>query len=351
MIPSIDLTTNYRSSRIIKGGWQLAGGHGNIDNEQAILDMTAFAEAGITTFDCADIYTGVEELIGQFKAYYQDHYGVEKTKEIKVHTKFVPDLSVLSEISKIDVERAIDTSLSRLQVEQLDLVQFHWWDYAIPRYIEVAGYLNELQKKGKIANIGVTNFDILHLDEMVRSGANIISNQVQYSMLDNRPEHGLVEFCIKNSIKLLCYGTVAGGFLSNRTVNLPEPHEPFENRSLTKYKLIIDEAGGWSAFQEMLSLLEKIARAKQVSITALACRYILEKSGVACTIVGARNARHLADLTKIFEFDLSAQEIRKVDAIQKRLQALPGDIYSLERDKNRKHAKIMKYDINTKRQA
>nr|MBP9105957.1 aldo/keto reductase [Gemmatimonadaceae bacterium] len=62
----IDLAPSYRISRLIKGGWQLAGGHGTIDRAQAIADMQAFAEAGITTFDCADIYTGVEELIGEF---------------------------------------------------------------------------------------------------------------------------------------------------------------------------------------------------------------------------------------------------------------------------------------------
>ena len=54
------LTPEYTISRVIKGGWQLAGGHGTIDHEQALHDMLLYVEKGITTFDCADIYTGVE---------------------------------------------------------------------------------------------------------------------------------------------------------------------------------------------------------------------------------------------------------------------------------------------------
>ena len=64
----IDLAPGYRISRLIKGGWQLAGGHGPVAHAHALADMAAFVEAGITTFDCADIYTGVESLIGRFRA-------------------------------------------------------------------------------------------------------------------------------------------------------------------------------------------------------------------------------------------------------------------------------------------
>ncbi|HEX6093221.1 MAG TPA: aldo/keto reductase, partial [Dongiaceae bacterium] len=58
------LRPGYEISRVIRGGWQLAGGHGAVDRAAAVEDLAAFYEAGIVTFDCADIYTGVEELIG-----------------------------------------------------------------------------------------------------------------------------------------------------------------------------------------------------------------------------------------------------------------------------------------------
>ena len=67
MLTRIELAKGYEISRIIKGGWHLAGDHGVIDPDQAVRDMAAFVEGGITTFDCADIYTGVEAMIGRLK--------------------------------------------------------------------------------------------------------------------------------------------------------------------------------------------------------------------------------------------------------------------------------------------
>src|SRR5262249_48913109 len=123
------LRPGYEISRVIRGGWQLAGGHGAVDRRTAVDDLIASAEAQITTFDCADIYTGVEEIIGEFRTAYRNKHGAEALARIKVHTKFVPDLDVLARISKTHVASVIDQSLRRLRTERLDLVQFHWWDY------------------------------------------------------------------------------------------------------------------------------------------------------------------------------------------------------------------------------
>ena len=78
-VERIELAPGSSISRIIKGGWHLAGGHGNIDPDQAVRDMAGFVEAGITTFDCADIYTGVEELIGRFRVQFP-----ELAKEVQI---------------------------------------------------------------------------------------------------------------------------------------------------------------------------------------------------------------------------------------------------------------------------
>src|ERR1700676_4120879 len=88
MIPRCTLSDGYSISRIVKGGWHLAGHHGPVDPAGACKDMASFVEAGITTFDCADIYTGVEALIGDFRRAYP---GLARL--VQVHTKFVPDLS------------------------------------------------------------------------------------------------------------------------------------------------------------------------------------------------------------------------------------------------------------------
>ena len=340
------LKKGYSISPIIKGGWQLAGGHGVIDKESAIADMFRFVQCGITTFDCADIYTGVEEMIGEFLRQYRKRYGRTKASAIHIHTKCVPDLDKLSTISKEYIESIIDRSRERLGLQQLDVVQFHWWDFDIPGHMQVMEYLAELQKAGKIRHLAVTNFDMLHLQDVKERGISIVSNQVQYSLLDHRPEHGMVEFCRKNAISLLCYGTLAGGFLSEKYLGIPEPVEPLENRSLTKYKLIINEFGGRRRFQILLKTLSRVAQKHHVTISHVAMKYIIEKPIVAAIIVGARNSAHLRGLEQVFSFDLDEEDKEKIRHVVGSAEGPAGDIYSVERIKNGPHATIMKYNLS-----
>ena len=340
------LTPEHTISRVIKGGWQLGGGHGAVKREQALDDMRAYVEAGITSFDCADIYTGVEELIGEFLRRHRDAMGDGTLPEVQVHTKYVPDLAMLPTLGRKDVEAVIDRSLRRLGVERLDLVQFHWWDYAIAGYVEAAFHLETLRQAGKIKHIGVTNFNVSRLEEILAAGVPVTAHQVQYSMLDRRPERGMVELCERQGIALLCYGTVAGGFLSERYLGVSEPTPPFENRSLVKYKLIIDDFGGWGLFQQLLAALASIAARHNVSIASVASRYVLQKRGVAATIVGARHARHLPDTLRTFGFTLDRADLNAIERITCQALGPVGDVYAAEREKGGRHAAIMKYNLS-----
>jgi aryl-alcohol dehydrogenase-like predicted oxidoreductase len=110
--------------------------------------------------------------------------------------------------------QGIDGSRQRLGVDVLDLVQFYWHDYSNKNYVPAALHLADLQAKGKINQVGVTNFDVARLSEIVDAGVTVVSNQVQFSLLDPRPDNGMVEYCAQKGIALLPYGTVAGGFLT-----------------------------------------------------------------------------------------------------------------------------------------
>lgn len=340
------LTENHNISRVLKGGWQLAGGHGAVDRDQAVEDMATYVRAGITTFDCADIYTGVEELIGVFLRQYGPAIRAGELSPVQVHTKYVPDLNQLPTLTYADTAAIIDRTLMRLGVEQVDLVQFHWWDYDVPGYVEAAQHLQRLQEAGKIKHVAVTNFDAAHLREILAAGVHVRSCQVQYSVLDQRPRADLLELCREQGIYLLCYGTVAGGFLSDRYLEVPEPHEPLENRSLIKYKLIIDDFGGWELFQELLHALRAVADGYGASIAAVATRYVLQQAQVAGAIVGVRHARHLADTLRIFDFTLAAHDLATIDAVIARSSGPLGPVYGLERIKGGRHAGIMKYNLN-----
>jgi aryl-alcohol dehydrogenase-like predicted oxidoreductase len=341
MIPRLALAPDYEISRLIKGGWHLAGGHGDVDPAQATRDMARFVDAGITTFDCADIYTGVEELIGRFRREYPGH-----ARRLRVHTKFVPDLDRLATLDAAYVAGIIDRSLSRLGLERLDLVQFHWWDYATPRYVEVALQLERLRQAGKIDRIGLTNFGTPQVRELLAAGVPVFAHQLQYSLLDDRPAHGMVELCAAHRIALLCYGTVAGGFLSDRWLGVAEPAGPLANRSLTKYRLIIDEFGGWGLFQELLRALRAVADRHGCDVATVATRAVLDLPGVAAAIVGATSAAHLDAHRAIGDLTLTVADQAQIAAVTARRRGPPGDVYTLERDRNGPHGRIMKYELN-----
>lgn len=341
-VPRVELAPGYTIARVVNGGWQLAAGHGGaaVDPGAAVEALIRLAEAGFTTFDCADIYTGVEELLGRFLRVYP------RRGEVQVHTKLVPDRHALPTLARRYVERVIDRSLARLGVERLDLVQLHWWDYEVPGYVEAAGWLDDLRRAGKVRLLGATNFDVRHLGEIVAAGVPIAAHQVQYSLVDRRPENGMADFCAAHGIRLLCYGTIAGGFLSERYLGAPAPAGPLANRSLVKYRLMIDELGGWALYQELLAALGRIAGRHGVAAANVAARWVLDRPQVAAVLVGAKSAAHAASNARIFDAALDDADRRALAAVLARARGPGGDVFGLERQPGGRHAAIMKTELN-----
>jgi aryl-alcohol dehydrogenase-like predicted oxidoreductase len=340
-ISTTELAPAYRASRLIKGCWHLAGGHGEVNQAQAIQDMAAFVEAGLTTFDCADHYIGVEALIGQFRRAYP-----ELAPKLQVHTKCVPDYDRLTSCDRAYLTGIIDRSLERLGVAQLDLVQFHWWNLAQPGYVEALGILSDLRREGKIAHLGLTNFNTAVTREILDAGIPLVSTQVQYSLLDSRPDQGLIALCQERSVQLLCYGTLAGGLLSDAWLGKTEPAEPLANRSHTKYKLIIEDFGGWDLFQELLQALQAIATRHGVGLGDVATRWVIDRPQVASAIMGFTSTRYLPATQGIEALRLDAQDHALLAPLLARRTGPAGDCYDIERDKEGRHGRIMRYNQN-----
>lgn len=348
-IPQTQFTTpDYQISRVIRGNWQLSSSHSQTQDHD--LDtLLHYLENGVTTFDMADIYTGVEELFGAFR----QHVEVNRPDllgAMKVHTKYVPDRGKLPTLSKKDTTEIIDRSLQRLQMDQLDLVQFHWWDYDIPGYLDTLSHLFDLKADGKIREIGVTNFSPDKVREMIDNSLGPASIQLQYSVMDQRPNKAMAELCKKHGVKILCYGTLGGGFLHERWIGQPDPGlngDNHENRSLTKYRWIIEDVGGWEAFQGLLVELKTIGENVGMTIAQVVTRFILESQGVTAVIMGARNEKHLQSTLGVFGLDYSEVTSEAVLQAIEPLKELKGDVYDLERTDAR-HAGIMRYDLNTK---
>ncbi len=330
--------------RVILGCWQLAQGHGReVEEPSEVLEV--HYRAGFRVFDCADIYTGVEHAIGEFTR----THGV-RPEDLRVHTKFVPDLAALPTLGPDDVERAVERSCARLRRERLDLVQFHWWDYEVPGYLEALAALHELQRQGRILAIGLTNFDARKLGEVLAHGVPIASIQCQYSLLDRRPRGDLSEVASRYGVDLLCYGSLAGGLLSDRYLGRGDLGDEHENRSLTKYRLILEEAGGWHALQALLRELRAVADARGSDVASVASSYCLTQRGVRACIVGIRSRRHVSKLVELRDAaPLSDSELGRLEAVRARFPEVPGQVFELERDRGGRHGRVMKYALNEER--
>jgi aryl-alcohol dehydrogenase-like predicted oxidoreductase len=318
MMEKTTLTPDMPICRVLNGMWQVSGGHGRIDPARAVAAMGAYHQAGFTTWDLADHYGPAEDLIGAFRHALGDRAG-----EIQAFTKWVPPLGPMT---RAVVEAAIDVSRRRMAVDRLDLIQFHWWDYRDSRYLDALSHLADLRDAGKIRHLALTNFDTERLGVITDRGIPIVSNQVQYSLVDQRPAARMAGFCEAHGIGLLTYGTLLGGFVSEAWLGRAEPGRgQLPTISQQKYKQMIDAWGGWALFQDLLAALKRLAgKYAGATIATIGARLILDRPAVAGIIIGARLgiAEHIADNARIFDLALEAEDAAGLDPVLARARDL-----------------------------
>jgi aryl-alcohol dehydrogenase-like predicted oxidoreductase len=352
IVPRVGLgeSEGYTHSSIILGGWQLsAGHHDGFKKDVALASMAEHHREGVSTLDCGDIYTGVEALIGE----HVDRVRATGTPNpVQIHTKLVPDLSRLTTVDDRYCQAVLLRSKNRLGLlGPLDLVQFHWWDWAVGDHVEAYSRLCKAREDGGLVrNVGITNYDAEHTKQLLDAGLPVASNQVQYSLVDRRVEGALAPLCVGADVQLLCYGTLAGGFLTDTWVGRAEPSvKELENRSLVKYKLMVDEFGGWAVFQALLQLLRGIADRQCAACTLadIAIAWVLSRPAVGGVILGARNARHLPSTIRAARITLTPVELASVEAFLSDHTTPPvGPFFGLERDRDGPHGRIMRYELN-----
>jgi aryl-alcohol dehydrogenase-like predicted oxidoreductase len=179
--------------------------------------------------------------------------------------------------------------------------------------------LMKLQEQEKIKNIGLCNFDTEHMLDLINEDAPIVSNQVSFSILDTRPLEKMVPASLKHDVKLLTYGGLLGGFISSYWKGKPEPiFDTLTNVSLRKYLPWIQYWGGWKLFQELLTVLDKIAVKHSVSISNVAIRWVLDQPAVGGVIVGVRFglSDHIKDNIQTFSLKLDDEDINAIKVVQ-----------------------------------
>ncbi|KPI40770.1 uncharacterized protein AB675_10725 [Cyphellophora attinorum] len=312
-LPQIERTNlpgSTRSiSRIINGLWQLAGGHDeHVDLASAAGVMDDLIQEGFDTFDMADHYGDAELVVGK-------HNELARTtgnsKSVSF-SKWCPEEDGV--MSFENAEAAVDRALQRMGQERIELMQYHAWNFCDPTYLHNLTHLQRLQKNGKIGLIGLTNTDAAHLKLLLDSGFRIATNQVPTSVIDRRLTRGrLNDICLKHDVGILAYGTLLGGFLSEKWLDQPEPADD-ESKPLN-----------WS----LKKALDKIAKRHGVSISAVACRYVLDIPSVKAIIVGTRltsdSKRYLPRNLETFSVELTEDDRVLIKEAQKGLTDVPGD--------------------------
>jgi aryl-alcohol dehydrogenase-like predicted oxidoreductase/enamine deaminase RidA (YjgF/YER057c/UK114 family) len=314
------LAPGLEISRVLTGLWQIADLEREgrtVETARAVAAMNALADAGFTTFDMADHYGSAELLAGAFR---QGRGG-----GTELLTKWVPPPGP---VSREAARGAVERALGRLRAPALDLLQFHAWSYAHPGWLDALFHLQELKREGLLRHLGLTNFDTAHLQVALASGLEIVSNQVCFSVLDRRPRRRMVELCRTHAVKLLAYGTVGGGWLSDRWLGRDEPDwERTGTWSQMKYGRFLRAVGGWSALQRVLRTLSEVAARHGVSVANVATRFVLEQPGMAGVILGARlgESEHVAENLRLFGFALTEKDHAEIEAVAETLDAIPGE--------------------------
>lgn len=294
--------TDIQISAIIMGAWQ-AGKRGwvSVADEQVVHAMRAAFEAGVTTFDTAEIYGDgySERLVAKALADVRDRV-VYATKVFPTHLKAQ------------QVIEACEGSLKNLQTDYIDLYQIHWPagafnSKAVP-IAETMGALNQLKQQGKIRAIGVSNFSRTELEAALQYG-QIDSLQPPYSLFWRQVEIDAMPFCIENDISILAYSALAQGLLTGKF----GPDHEFPKGDVRANNRLF-QGDLYQQAQAALAELRPIADRYQTTLGNLCLAWLIAQPQT-CAIVGARNAAQSVENAKAADLSLSPEDIAEMDAI------------------------------------
>ncbi|OHF01956.1 aldo/keto reductase [Colletotrichum orchidophilum] len=270
----------FRLPRLFTGLWQMSSpSWGSAPTSKIIAQFSKHTEAGLSAFDMADHYGDAEIIFGRFRSSYPFRDSTFAATKYCVFNAMT--------VTRAVVQANVAERCRRLQTDKIDLLQFHWQFYEDPQYVDALRFLEE---DPRVKTLGLCNFDTEHLEVAINQGVKIHSNQVQFSLIDSRPEVRMGKVCQDNEIKLLTYGTLCGGFLAEKWLGKGQPdlYDEAITPSQRKYYAMIRSWGGWDLFQDLLKVLKTIASIYSVSVSNIATRWVLDFPYVGAVIVGTR---------------------------------------------------------------
>jgi aryl-alcohol dehydrogenase-like predicted oxidoreductase len=305
--------SGLRVSEMAYGNWITHASQ--VEEEQATACVHAALDAGITTFDTADIYaaTKAEEVLGRALRG-QRREGLEIFT--KVYWPTGPGNNDRG-LSRKHIMESCHGSLRRLGVDYIDLYQAHRYDYATPLE-ETLRAFDDLVRQGKVLYVGVSEWRAEEIQEAVDIAAQmgfdrIVSNQPQYSMLWRVIEPEVVPTCESNGIGQIVWSPLAQGVLTGKY----RPGEPAPEGSRAT------DAQGSAFIKRLMSdeiltavqNLRPLAEQNGMSMAQLALAWVLQNPNVSAAIIGATRPEQIADNVKASGVRLDEETLRAIDEV------------------------------------
>jgi aryl-alcohol dehydrogenase-like predicted oxidoreductase len=272
--------TDISVSVVAMGCWAIVGDStwGAQDEATSLATIHAALDASINFFDTAELYGDgySESLLGKALAA-RRHEAVIASKVSAAH------------LAPGEVRQACERSLRRLNTDYLDLYQIHWPNAEIP-LAETVGALEELRAEGKVRAIGVCNFGIGDLGDLLATGS-AATNQLPYSLLWRAIEYGIQQKCVENDIGILCYSPLVQGLLTGKFASaddVPAGRARTRHFSRERPQTRHTEAGCESETFAAIDRVRQISDEVSAPMSRVALSWLLQRPGVTAVLAGAR---------------------------------------------------------------
>ena len=310
--------TGIEVSRMALGCWPFAGGRvwGTQDDDDSISAVHASLDAGVTFFDTAEGYSddsNSEEVLGRALVGRRDE-AVIATKIGNAHLH--PSMVV----------EHCEASLERLQTDYIDLYQIHWPNHDVP-IEDTMAELIKLQDSGKVRALGVCNFGVRDVKDILECGA-IVTNQLPYNLIWRALEFAIKPTCVANNVGIICYSPLQQGLLTGRYAtpgDVPAGLSRTRHFNRDREQAIHGEEGCEEETFAAIAAVLKIAEEAGEHPAKVSLAWLLAQKGVTSLLVGARNAEEVALNTPAFDYDLPLAVVDALSVATENLKQILGE--------------------------
>jgi len=286
--------------------------------KESVDILNAYASHGGNFIDTADVYGDSEEVLGRWlQTVKRDDYVI--ATKVRGRTGMSPNDVGLS---RKHIFANVENSLKRLQTNFIDLYQVHTWDPETPLH-ETFRALDDLVRVGKVRYIGISNFTAYQLQktiDLVKTNGweSIVCLQPQYNLMCRSTEWDLMKVCINEGVGVIPWSPLAGGLLSGRITKettAPEPGSRVAWAEKAGWKPTSFSAHSNDQDFAIVETLQKMSKDTGHSCAQIAIRWLMQKPGVTCPIIGARRVSQLEDNLGASTWSLTPEQMKLLDTV------------------------------------